>query len=262
MESINALDFSLVLACYNEEAVFEKSVEKILAVLDNTRFSYELIFVDDCSRDRTRSLIDSLLASDKSHRLSKIFHTKNTGRGGAVADGFRAAAGEIVAYIDIDLEVPAHYVPVLLTEIKNGFDLVTAHRIYHFYWRSLGRWLMSHGYKWLVGKLLSLPFKDTETGFKFFRHEKILPLLDEITDQGWFWDTEVMARSYLKDYRILEFPCLFQRRFDKVSTVKPFADSVDYFRKLWPFRKTLKRLRAQKAALVSGTSRLEQLCKA
>jgi hypothetical protein len=65
-------------------------------------------------------------------------------------------------------------------------------------------------------------------------------VLDEIDDQRWFWDTEVMVRSYYKEYNIVEIPCLFLRRFDKTSTVSPLADTVDYFRQLWRFRKTVK----------------------
>jgi glycosyltransferase involved in cell wall biosynthesis len=53
-----SLDLSLVLPCYNEERVLEESVAEIVEVLDDTRYSYEIIFVDDCSEDRTRELID------------------------------------------------------------------------------------------------------------------------------------------------------------------------------------------------------------
>lgn len=91
----------------------------------------------------------------------------------------------------------------------------------------------------MVGKLLGVDLHDTETGYKFFKRERILPVLDDIQDQRWFWDKEVMARSFYRGYRIVEIPCLFLRRFDRASTVSPLADTVDYFRKLWRFRKTV-----------------------
>jgi glycosyltransferase involved in cell wall biosynthesis len=242
------LDLSLVLACYNEEAVFEESAHHIFEMLDNTRWTYEIIFVDDCSRDRTRELIDRLIAQDQAHRLRRIFHARNIGRGGTVADGIRQACGEWVGYIDIDLEVHARYIPSCVSALRNGADVATAHRIYKFYWRGLIRWILSHGYMWLERILLGVPLKDTETGFKFFRRAAILSILDEVQDTRWFWDTEVMVRSYLRGYRIVEIPCLFQRRFDKRSTVNPIADTLDYFRKLWRFRQTVAKIRMNRSA--------------
>ena len=233
-------DLSLVLACYNEELVIEDSVAEILKVLDDTRYSYELIFVDDCSRDRTRELIDRLIERYPDKRMSRIFHTENKGRGGAVSDGIRAAHGDVAGFIDIDLEVHARYIPSCVNAVRNGADIAVGRRIYKLNLRSLDRYVLSAGYVWLVRRLLGVNLNDTETGYKFFKRERILPVLDEIDDQRWFWDTEVMVRSYYKEYNVAEIPCLFLRRFDKASTVSPLADTVNYFRQLWRFRKTVK----------------------
>lgn len=236
-------DLSLVLACYNEEPIIEESVRQIVKILDNTRLTYEIIFVDDCSQDRTRELIDQIIAAYRHHTMSRIFHERNTGRGGAVSDGLQVALGEVAGFIDIDLEVHARYIPSCVLAIRNGADVATAKRIYLFTFGGLDRYFMSKGYIWLMRRLLNVDLQDTETGFKFFRRKRILPVLDEIQDQGWFWDTEVMVRSLLRCYRIVEIPCLFVRRTDKFSTVSPMADTVDYFRKLWRFRRILKELR-------------------
>ena len=242
-------DLSLILACYNEEPIIRDSVREIIEVLQSTRFSFEIIFVDDVSRDRTRALIDELIAQYRDVPMTRIFHDQNTGRGGAVTDGFRQAHGEVVGYIDIDLEVHARYIPTFVLAIQHGVDVATALRVYRFYWRGLLRWVLSHGYMALQQAALGMPLQDTETGFKFFRREKLVPLLDEIQDQGWFWDTEVMARSYLHGYHIREIPCLFLRRFDKHSTVNPLQDTFDYLGKLWQFRQAIARLRIQSQGL-------------
>jgi glycosyltransferase involved in cell wall biosynthesis len=235
-------DLTLVLACYNEAQIFENNIKQIFEVLDNTTLQYEVIFVDDGSKDNTRDLIDQLLQTDQEHCLSKLFHEQNVGRGGTVADGMRRAKGEIVGFIDIDLETHARYIPSCVLAIKKGADIAMAERIYKFSWRSLDRYLLSRGYAWLVHSLFDLPVKDTETGFKFFKRLQILPVLEEIKDKGWFWDTEIIVRSHLKGYRIDELPCLFVRRFDKRSTVKVIPDVWDYFVKLWAFRAEVKSL--------------------
>ena len=234
------LDLSLVIACYNEEPLLEKSVNEIFRILDTTRWNYELIFVDDLSRDKTREIIGRIIGAYKDKRIKKIFHDKNVGRGGTVADGIRIAEGEVVGFIDIDLEVGALYIPSCVMAIKEGYDIATAFRVYKFHLRSLDRYIMSKGYHWLMHKLLGIKLGDTETGFKFFDREKIISLLDEIKDKHWFWDTEVMATAYYKGYRILEVPVLFLRRFDKISSVNNFSDTLEYFEKLWKFRRVLK----------------------
>jgi glycosyltransferase involved in cell wall biosynthesis len=235
-----SLDLSLVLPCYNEEVVLEDSVAQIIEVLDGTRYSYEMIFVDDCSTDQTRRLIDRVIERYPDRRVSRIFHEQNVGRGGTVADGIRVSKGDVAGFIDIDLEVHARYIPSCVNAVENGADVAVGRRVYKLNLWSLDRYVMSAGYVWLMRKLLGVDLNDTETGYKFFKRERILPVLDEIEDQGWFWDTEVMVRSHYKQYQIVEIPCLFLRRFDKKSTVSPLSDTVDYFRKLWRFRKVVK----------------------
>jgi glycosyltransferase involved in cell wall biosynthesis len=234
------LDLSLVLPCYNEEVVIEDSVAQIVDALDGTRYSYEIIFVDDCSNDRTRDLIDALIERHAGKAMSRIFHEENKGRGGTVTDGIRAAKGDVTGFIDIDLEVHARYIPSCVDAVQNGADVAVGQRVYKFNLRSLDRYLLSTGYVWLVRRLLGVDLHDTETGYKFFKRERILPVLDEIEDQRWFWDTEVMVRSFYKDYQIAEIPCLFLRRFDKASTVSPLSDTIDYFGKLWRFRRVVR----------------------
>lgn len=237
MRPMEKPSFSLILACYNEAPHFRQSMDEILAVLDQLSIKYEIIFVDDCSKDTTRLLIDEYIALHPDYYLERIFHEHNTGRGGAVSDGFRLAQAPIVGYIDIDLEVAAHYIPPCIRAIESGADVAVAWRIYKFHLRSIYRYVLSQGYHWIVQKYLKLPLKDTETGYKFFNRERLIPLLSETQDQGWFWDTEIMVRAYHKHYRIDEIPALFLRRFDKKSTVNGMRDSLVYLQRLWRFRR-------------------------
>ena len=81
---------------------------------------------------------------------------------------------------------------------------------------------------------------DTEAGFKFFNRENILPVLAAVDNQHWFWDTEIMIRSYLTGLKITQIPTLFIRRFDKYSTVNPITDSIEYLVQLYRFKKRIK----------------------
>lgn len=230
---------SLVIACYNEEQVLLESVAEIRETLLELARPCELIFVDDCSRDRTRELLRALAADPSEVPVRLILHERNQGRGASVSDGFRAARGAIAGYLDVDLEVHCRYIPSLLRAIEKGADVATVRRIYAFQVRSLDRYFMSRGYSWLVRALLGTRLHDTETGYKFFRREKLLPVLDAIRDRGWFWDTEFMLRAERSGLLIAELPGAYVRRSDKTSTVSGLRDSLAYFLRLWRFRREL-----------------------
>ena len=230
---------SVVVACYNEEETLTASFLEIRDVLDSMGCPYEIIFVDDVSRDRTREILRSIVEQNPGLSIRVILHDVNKGRGATVTDGFLAARGEIAGFLDVDLEVHPRYIPSLVRAIERGADIATVRRIYAFQGRSLDRFFMSRGYSWLVRRLLGVSLRDTETGYKFFRRERVLALLDEIEDPGWFWDTEFMVRAVRQGLRIEEVPGAYIRRFDKTSTVRGLQDSLRYFRKLWRFRQQL-----------------------
>jgi glycosyltransferase involved in cell wall biosynthesis len=235
-----APDVSVVIACYNGEPHLAASFAEIVATLEDMRRPYEVVFVDDCSRDGTRAVIGRLVEAHPHVATQVILHEKNRGRGGTVTDGFRAARGAIAGYLDVDLEVHSRYIPSLVRAIELGADVAVVRRIYAFQVRSLDRYVMSRGYSWLVRKMLRVAFNDTESGYKFFRREPLLPLLDEIEDAGWFWDTEFMVRAARHGLKVVEVPGAYLRRYDKASTVKGIRDSVHYFGKLVRFRRRLR----------------------
>lgn len=239
----STIDLSLVIACYNEGPSLSDSVRQVIDTLDNTGWSYELIFVDDYSQDGTRQSIDKVLTQYADRNITRLFHEHNTGRGRAVSDGSRLARGHVVGYIDIDLEIPARYIPAHVMAIKNGADVATAQRLYKVQPRLWLRFLLSTGYAWLRQTMLNIPLKDTEAGYKFFHRASLMRVLDQVVDEHWFWDTEIMVRSYLAGYKIEEIPCPFIKRYDKQSTVRVWRDTVDYFVKLWHFCRVVKQLR-------------------
>ena len=234
---------SVILACYNEAEILESSFHELrnsLLMLDR---SFEIIMVDDVSRDRTRALIEGIVAANRDLDLRVILHDMNLGRGATVTDGFLAARGEIAGYLDVDLEVHCRYIPSLVQAIESGADVATVRRIYALQFRYLDRYFMSRGYSLLVRRLLGTRLRDTETGFKFFRREKLMPVIARIKDPRWFWDTEFMIRSERAGLRIDEIPGAYVRREDKTSTVSGLRDSVDYFGRLLRFRNDLRRNR-------------------
>jgi glycosyltransferase involved in cell wall biosynthesis len=236
---VQAPQVSLVLACYNEAEHLQASFAEIKATLLGMGRTFEIVFVDDVSRDGTREMLREIAAGNQDLEIRLILHEQNRGRGATVTDGFRAARGAIAGFLDVDLEVHSRYIPSLVQAIEGGADVATVWRIYAFQIKSLDRYFMSRGYSWLVRRVMQVPLRDTETGYKFFRRERLLPVLAEIKDPGWFWDTEFMVRAFHHGLRIEEIPGAYLRRSDKTSTVSGLRDSLAYFTKLLAFRRDL-----------------------
>src|SRR3990167_9848972 len=179
------VDLSIIIPCYNEGPTFEESVKKIIEVAKTLKRKWEIIFVEDKSADDTRNTVEKL--TQKSKNIRAIFHKKNDGRGKSVSDGIKTAKGDICGYLDIDLEVSEKYIPLFVKEIEQGFDLAVGKRFYEGGGLSaILRFLASKTYATAVKHIVSIPIEDTETGYKFFRRIKILPILAKIKSRHWF----------------------------------------------------------------------------
>lgn len=234
-------DLTIVVACYMEEGHLAASIRELRATLDATGLDYELLFVEDCSTDGTAAIVRELVAGDPRSRA--IFHAQNVGRGGTVTEGFLAAQGRIVGFLDIDLEVHCRYIPDMLAAIDRGYDGATAFRDYTVGWRPAGiiRHILSRGYRRLFRMTFDVPFRDPETGYKFFRRDRILPVVTRTQDKGWFWDSEIMILAHLAGLKVVELPTRFERRADKQTTVRICRDVLRYLKAMAKFRRRLRR---------------------
>lgn len=236
----NGFDVSIVIPCYLDAPHLPASVVEIDRVMKNTVWTYELIFVNDCSPDNTASVVDRLVAEGP-NRMA-IHHEVNRGRGAAVMTGLRAAHGKVGGYLDIDLEVHARYIPEAVSYILDkGCDVAVGRRDYRLHYRpsDILRHLMSAGYRRLIHLFSPMPVTDSESGYKFFRMSSVLPILDIIECKGWFWDSEIVLTAHRSGLSICEFDCLFVRRPDKLSTVKPFTDAVRYLIELRNYKRRM-----------------------
>jgi len=242
---------SVVLACYNEAQHLVGSLVEIESALRALRCSWELIFIDDASSDETPRLLREIQAERPEYRV--FFHERNVGRGGTVAEGFRLARGEIVGYLDVDVEIAPCYLLKALGALEDGaVDGAVGRRVYKVQASpfSLMRHLAHVLYRTLAHMMLPIPVKDSEAGFKFFRRERILPVLDEVEDTRWFWDTELLVRAAEAGLRIEEFTCLYVRNRAKTSTVRVLADTCAYLRQLGRLRESVSSRRRKRRVVV------------
>jgi len=235
MTNNNKYDLTLILSFYNEGATVSLNIKKLISLLNRSPLKYEMILIDDKSQDQSAKLIQKTIQGKNNCRF--IQHQKNVGRGGSITEGIKLAQGMVVGFIDTDLEISPAKIPEAVNIIlSNQADIVTGLRKYEFRFLALHRFFLTKGYHYLVSLVLSLPLKDTETGFKFFKRTKILPILAKTKDKRWFWDTEIMALSYEAKLKIIEIPVEYKHREDKKTSVKLVHDSFDYLIKLIKFR--------------------------
>jgi len=235
------MDLSLVLTCYNEEACLADSVGEIVRTLDLARMSYEIIFVDDASRDGTREAIRGIMASRPKVPMHAVYHERNTGWGGAVADGIRKASGDIVGFLDVDLEIHPRYIPACCEAIRQGAQVAAVERTFKFVWGGISRRFLSLGYAALVRLVLPVGgVASLSSGCKCFKRADILPVLETVEDTGWFWDMEMLVRCRLAGLSITRVPCLYVRNPRKRSAVRVVRDSLDVLAKLFALRRKLR----------------------
>ena len=120
-------DASIVIPVYDEEKSIEPLIEGIRDVLDKNGISGEIIVVDDGSSDGTRHLVEKLAKSYKNVKL--VTHRVNLGKSEALSTGFRACEGEIILFMDGDLQYSASDIPRFIQKIHEGFDVVNGWRI-------------------------------------------------------------------------------------------------------------------------------------
>ncbi len=124
---MRAIDISIVVPLYNEEAVFEKLIDRITAVIDHTKFSCEVILVNDGSKDNTAILVDEICKRD--NRFTGVLLSRNHGHQLAVSAGLTYVRGKKGAMIiDGDLQDPPELVNDFYVLLESGYDVIYAVR--------------------------------------------------------------------------------------------------------------------------------------
>src|SRR5258708_5033620 len=143
-------ELSIVVPLYNEEANVEELYARLTQVLRDLGKKYELIFVDDGSRDGTFRLLAPVQAED--NRVHVIRLRRNFGQTGALAAGFDFADGDVIVAMDGDLQHSPEDIPRLLDKIAEGYDVVSGwreKRVDNFWLRRLPSMIANRLMAWL-----------------------------------------------------------------------------------------------------------------
>jgi glycosyltransferase involved in cell wall biosynthesis len=171
--------YSIVVPFHNEEDNVTVLYARLKQVMEQVGDSFELVLVDDGSRDRTYKLLEEIAAVDSRVLVVKL--RRNFGQTSALAAGFDHASGEFILAMDGDLQHDPNEIPNFLEKLEEGYDVVSGwrkERIDNFVMRRIP----SRCANWLMAKLSGVDIHDFGTTFKAYRHEVIqnIPLYGEM----------------------------------------------------------------------------------
>lgn len=240
---MKAPSISIAVPVYNEEQNVEPVVQDLCAKL--VGHDYEVIIVNDGSKDRTGALADELARRDPDH-VRVIHHPTNLGGGAATRTGLLAARKDWVAMVPGDGQFLTDDLPLFL-QATEGVDMVISRRRN----RSGGvvRALNSFTYRQIVRLLLGIKFKHINW-VKLYRRDLLHAL--NLTAKSWLLDTEILywAGKQGWKYREIEVEEL-PRRAGKATGSNPFH-MLQVVKELWRFRKDLKRQEAAAGTAPAG----------
>jgi glycosyltransferase AglD len=216
------VNVSVVFPAYNEVDFLLPAVEKTTQALNDFTDSYEIIIAEDGSVDGTAEKAEEL--AQKYPYVKHVHREKRLGRGTALKNAFKQSSGKVLVYMDLDLATNLKALKPLVEAITvEGYDFATGSRMLpqSKVERSLRRSISSKTYNFLVRRMLGSKLRDHQCGFKAFKREPVLQLLDEVEATHWFWDTEIMVRAQRRGYTVKEIAVEWQSgRGTKVNLFK------------------------------------------
>jgi len=218
---------------YNEEKILKNNVIKLLRFFQsqNYNFDWQIILVVNGSSDNSWAICQELKSEYAG--LIECRNFPEPGRGQALKKYYLSSQADVLVYMDVDLAVSLNNISDLISPIIAGqADLVIGSRLMpdSKIERSFIRELSSQTYNFLSKVILGHNFSDLQCGFKAVRTEAFKKFADNIKDNKWFFDTELIAYAHHFGYRVKEIPVDWsENRWDqRKSKVNLLRDSLRF----------------------------------
>ncbi len=206
---------SLIIPAYNEDVHIHSSIQETLRTVDKFGCEYEVIVVDDGSKDRTYEEI--MRAASSSDKVKVVQYNDNVGKGFALLQGFKYASGDLIVFLDADMDLHPGQIQILFDYMKiYDADAVIGSKRHpqsevNYPWH---RKLISNIYYVVIRTLFDLPVRDTQTGLKIFKYEPLKKAISRILIKKYAFDLEILVNLHHLGYKIVSAPVVlnFNRR--------------------------------------------------
>ncbi|MBL7206043.1 MAG: glycosyltransferase [Candidatus Aenigmarchaeota archaeon] len=207
------MKLSIIMPVYNGSSFIEKNVLKVKDVLDTINIDYEIIVVNDGSTDNTK---EELMKINKGN-IKTLSYEKNQGKGHAIKHGFKSSEGELVGFLDSDLDLNPGQIKNFVKFMEStGADIVIGSKRHPLSNVSypMKRRVLSAGYQFINKILFNLNVRDTQVGLKLFKHDALEDILPRIMVKQYAFDLEVLVNANMLGYKIIEAPIDLDFKFN------------------------------------------------
>jgi dolichyl-phosphate beta-glucosyltransferase len=198
--------WSVVIPAFNEAVRLPPYLDEVLGFFEGRGEPYEVLVVDDASRDATGEILQAVARRQPSLRV--ITHTYNHGKGGAVRAGMLAATGDVRLFADADGATPIAELKRLEPAFAAGADVVIGSRALRDPAVAVRarphRAVAGRVFNWVVTRIGVHGIADTQCGFKAFTAAATRTLFGALETQGFGFDVELLLRAQAAGYRIVE----------------------------------------------------------
>lgn len=228
---------SIVVPAYNEEQLIVHTLDGLQSYLKTRAESYEIVVVDDGSRDRTVACVQEW------HRRSQVdiqllLNEGNKGKGFSVRRGVLASRGDYIFFIDADLPYELQAIDGFLHALRNGYDLAVGSRVLPgsaVKGVPAVRYIAGQVFSWLERFVLATGTADTQCGFKGFTSAAAKNIFRKLTIDGFGFDVELFFVAQKFKYRIQPVAVQMIDRH-RQSRVRLFSDSLEMLLNLFMVR--------------------------
>jgi undecaprenyl-phosphate 4-deoxy-4-formamido-L-arabinose transferase len=236
MNMQNEVDISIVMPIYNEAANISSTLDEIIEVMEQLGRHYEIIAVDDGSKDNTFEILKDY--HEKKPQVQVIRLTRNFGQHPAVYAGFNYARGKVLLSIDADGQNPPQEIPNLIKVLEEGnYDFVQGWRK-HRQDRAF-RKLFAHFVSWLISKMVGSPIRDAGCGMAAYSRVAVDRLLQAThhsryipAEIGWMGlkikSHPISHRRREKGKSRYRIWSLFWINFDIIASITLYCESIGF----------------------------------
>jgi glycosyltransferase involved in cell wall biosynthesis len=219
--------YSIIIPAYNEAERIGASLDRILSYIAESRWSAEIIVVNDGSRDNTSQVVQEY--SRRNPIIRVLENPGNRGKGYSVRNGMLNASGQVLLFTDADLSSPIEEANKLFSVIESGeADVAIGSRYLQSELQTrkqpLHRRMLGRAFNMALRTILGLSYVDTQCGFKAFNRKAVTTIFPNMKIERWGFDPEILFLARRYGLRVAEVPVSWAH--DHRSKISPLRDGT------------------------------------